>query len=78
MATQKLLSNKTKRAININVLQRLKYDYESYKKNADDEMRCVNTDVVAYNFWRGKEQATKEVLDMLECNIVEEKDLWKL
>ena len=41
-------------------------------------MRCVNTDVVAYNFWRGKEQATKEVLDMLECNIVEEKDLWKL
>ena len=66
------------RAININVLQRLKYDYESYKKNADDEMRCVKTDVVAYNFWRGKEQAIKEVLDMLECNIVEEKDLWKL
>ena len=28
------------RAININVLQKLKYDYQLYKSYADDEMRC--------------------------------------
>ncbi len=66
------------RAININVLQKLKYDYQLYKSYADDEMRCEKTDLVAYNFWNGKAQGVKEVIDMLECNVVEDKDLWKL
>ena len=66
------------RAININVLQKLKYDYQLYKSYADDEMRCEKTDLVAYNFWSGKAQGVKEVIDMLECNVVEDKDLWKL
>ena len=65
------------RAININVLQRLKYDYESYKENADElEQDKYNTP--EYNYWRGKAQGVKEVIDMLECNVVEDKDLWKL
>ena len=66
------------RAININVLQKLKYDYQLYKSYADDEMRCEKKDLVAYNFWNGKAQGVKEVIDMLECNVVEDKDLWKL
>lgn len=63
------------RAININVLQKLKYDYQLYKSYADDEMRCEKKDLVAYNFWNGKAQGVKEVIDMLECNVVE---VWKL
>jgi hypothetical protein len=63
------------RAININVLQRIKYDMESYKKNAEEVKK---SDPMSCNFWKGKEQALREIVDMLECNIVEEHDLWKL